>query len=629
MEKTPGYAGCELWVDLARKTATKHPLRKDLRGCIGGAGYAVRCLLEHQPPRLDPFHPESLLLFATGPLTDSRVPGGGSLEICCTSPLTGAWGESRMGCDAGIALRKAGVDVLVVTGAAAEPCVLFLDDGKVSFLSGAALLGKTTLEKERLVAEMVEDPSLLVLSIGPAGENLVRFASVMHRHRAAGRIGVGAVMGAKKLLALAVRGTGTVPLADPEAFLETTRRVHEKVLQHPMAKEFRRAGTMGGYVWSDASGDLPTKNWRSNSWGKGEAIFRHFMEENLVASRGCYRGCTLQCGRRVTVASGPFATPEHDGGEYESVAAFTAFVTNENVDAAVHASWLCNELGVDTISAGGAAAFLMECVERGISLPEDAQSLGLAWGNGAALAPLVRKIAFREGVGDLVADGVRTAAERLGRPEALAWAVVGKGLEGPAHDPRGGKVLALTYGTNPRGMCHIHPVEAKAWDGDKLDFGLQRFGLPDPEGISPWEERGKGLAARLLQDAGTLPEVLCTCKFYMYAGMTLDDYAAMLAAATGWDVSGEELLETGERIFTLQRLFNRREGFATGDDALHPRVRAMPEFGRYADDPRCAVADYEEMLWEYYAARGWDPETGIPTAETLRRLGLPSDLAGG
>ncbi len=616
-KKVYGYGGSELWVDLSRGSAERRPLREDLRKYCGGAAYAARIIYDSWVPGGDPLGEENLLIFAAGPLTDPRVPGGGSLEICFVSPLTELWGESRIGGEAGFSLRRAGIDFLVVTGKASEPTVLVIENGDVRLEACPELSGELCSRKEELLQEHLGPKPFDILSIGPGGENQVLYSTVMHKHRAAGRCGGGAVMGSKNLLALALRGTGTVPLADEKAFLGACREGHKAVVASPGTPEFRKWGTMGGYPYSDASGDLPTKNWKSNSWGKGQEIFDHYYGTNFQRPHGCYRGCTVQCGRILQVSEGPWKTPSHEGGEYESIAAFTAFCTNEDVDAAVHASWLCNEYGIDTISAGASLAFLMECSEKGL-LPEEDRC---AWGDSLVFPEMLRKIALREGVGDLLAQGVRRMAEKLGEA-SLEGAIHVKGLEGPAHDPRSGKSLGLSYATGNRGMCHIHPVEAKGWDADKQDFGLLPYGLPAPEEVAPWDEEGKGEAVKLLQDAGNLPEILCTCKFYQYVGVTPEHYAAMLRGSTGWDITGEELLEISERGINLQRLFNLRQGMTAEADELPSRIRSLPEFGRYAQEERCVIRDLSGMLREYYAARGWDEAEGIPLEETLQRLGL-------
>jgi aldehyde:ferredoxin oxidoreductase len=321
------------------------------------------------------------------------------------------------------------------------------------------------------------------------------------------------------------------------------------------------------------------------------------------------------------VTEGVYQTPEHGGAEYESISCFTAYVLNEDVDAAVHSTWLCNEQGIDTITAGAMIAFAMECYEKGLISKEDTGGMELVWGNAATLPRMVMMMAEREGLGELLAEGVRRAAEMLGGG-AGEFAVHVKGLEGPAHDPRSGKALAIAYGTASRGMCHIHPVEAMAWDKGKMDFGLMKYGLPDPDSVGRYDERAKGEALRLLQDGLILPDVLGICKFFMYAGITIDHLATMLTALTGEAIDGHELLAVGERVANLQRIFNYREGLSKEDDMLPTRVQAIPIMGKYKSKPDCTVKDYQSMLADYYRARGWDPETGAPKKTKLKELRL-------
>lgn len=615
-----GYAGKMLRVDLSQKIFSTEVLEENLlRKYIGGVGIGARLLYDEIPGGTDPLSEGNKMLIATGPLTLMQVPGGGSIELCFKSPLTGVWGEARLGSDYGFAMKEAGYDFIMLEGVSASPVYVVIDNGEVFFHEADLLKGLLVLEKERRIREELNENDYQVLTIGPAGENLVPFATVMNGHRAAGRCGAGAVMGSKNLLALAVKGNKPVPLFDREVFLEKIRRAHKIVKSDPATPFFTSRGTMGGLEHSDRSGDFPTKNWASNSWGKGEDISNHFFSRNQIREKGCYTGCPARCGRKVHVPEGRFRTPVHDGGEYESIAAFTAFIMNEDVDAAVNASYLCNEYGLDTISTGAVIGFFMDCREKGL-LQDLEEERALTWGNREILPVLVKKIAAREGVGDLMARGVKAASEIIGeasRPLAIHC----KGLEGPAHDPRSGKCLALAYGTGNRGMCHIHPVEAKAYDSEKIDFGLQSVGLPDPVLVDRWAEKGKGTIVKILQDGCVVPDIIGTCKFYMYMGIDLEIYADLISAITGWYISERDLLLAGERVNNLQRLFNVREGVTRRDDLLPERVLRRPLFGDYSSEEECVVRNYEAMLDEYYIARGWN-EAGIPEAAKIRELGI-------
>ncbi|MGA2080042.1 MAG: aldehyde ferredoxin oxidoreductase family protein [Holophaga sp.] len=622
-EEMIGSTGRQLRVWLDRREYRVEALDPErLHKYLGGTGYACRLLYDELAPGVDPLGPLNKVVFATGPLCSNTVPGGGSVELCFKSPLTGAWGESRAGSDFGPDLRRAGFDHLIVEGRSEEPVCLVVQDGRVEFRPAGQLLGLTVGEKIARIGAELPEGRFTIGAIGPAGERRVKFASVMFGDRAAGRCGAGAVLGAKNLLAVAVGGTGKVEPGDQEALKAALRHAMATLKEHPATAAFRAHGTMGDYTGNDEKGDFPTRNWQANSWGKGVELFDRYEAENFVKPYPCYRGCPISCARKAQVAQGPYQTPVHGGAEYETMACFTAYVLNEDVDAAVHCGWLCNQMGLDTISTGAVIAFAMECFENGLFTQEQLGGLDLTWGNAAVLPTLVRMIAHREGIGDLLADGVRLAAQRIGRG-AEAFAVHVKGLEGPAHDGRSGKALALSYGTGNRGMCHIHPVEAMAWDAGKMDWGLQKYGLPDPNQVDRWSEAGKAPAVKLLQDGLSLPDILCTCKFFMYAGITVDHWAELLSALTGRPYTGEDLLAVAERTCTLQRLFNLREGLTAADDQIPERAKAVPASGRYQGEAACAVLDFDAMLRDYYRVRGWDPDTGVPLETTLERLQIP------
>lgn len=622
MSRLDGYAGKILHIDLTVGTWSLEAFaEEDARLYLGGAGLAAKILYSGMPPGADPLGPENLIVFATGPLTGTGAPGSGSIDLCFRSPLTGVWAESRSGSDFGGTLRKAGFDILVVSGVSGKPVCLVIDGSDISLQGADDLAGLPVSERVSLLkGGLGTDFETAV--IGPAGENSVRCATVMFGNgsRAAGRSGGGAVMGAKNLLAVAVRGKGAVPVADEEAFRETVKRVTKRIVDDPSNAVWAKEGTTGELARADKAGDWPTKNWAANSWGKGPELFQHFQAKNFIEARGCYTGCVLRCGRVAQVAEGPWKTPVHEGCEYETMSTFTSYLLNSDVDAAVHASWLCNEMGIDTISAGSAIAFAMDCFEHGLLEAPDNGGRKLDWGDMEGALDLLGRIVRREGLGDLLAEGVREAAKHIG-DGAERMAVHVKGLEGPAHDPRSGKALGLSYGVGNTGMNHIHPIEGMAWDAGKADFGLLPYGLPDPGDIGRWDEPGKGEAVKILHDFGMLPDMLGFCKFYAYAGVTVDDMAEMMTALTGNAVTGKELLKAGSRVYTLQRLFNLREGMTRADDALPEKVLRQPAFGYYSDTPECVTACFGEMLDEYYAARGWDCE-GRPTKETLDFLGL-------
>jgi len=622
MDSLYGYFGKQLRVSLDSKEILKENIGASiLRKYLGGVGYAARALYDEIPKVINPLFPENKLMFITSPLTANRIPGGGSIMLCFKSPLTNAWGESRCGGDFGPNLKSAGYDALIIEGKSDLPVFLVINDDRVFIRPAKHLIGKKITEKIKIIRDELKDPKISVMCIGPAGENLVKIATLMFEHRAAGRCGAGAVMGSKNLIGVAVKGSHKTPIAQPEKLTEEIKICLKILRENDFTANLKKHGTTGDMAANDAAGDLPTKNWHSNSWGKAEQIYDQFFNKHLVKNHGCYTGCPIACGRISEVREGRFKTPIHEGSEYESLSAFTAFVFNENIEAAIHSTYLCNEFGIDTISAGAVIAFAMECYENGVLKKEDVGGIDLSWGNPVVLPELVRMISLREGIGDMLSEGVKIASERLGGGSEK-YAIHVKGLEGPAHDPRSGKMLSVAYGTANRGMCHIHPLEGMAYDSGKIDWGLMKYGVPDPNTIDRWDEKGKGKIVKILQDALILPDILNTCKFFMYAGIHIDHLAELLSAATGWKIGVHELLKVGERVINLQRLFNMREGFRREDDLLPQRIKQKPAFGFYKNEDRCAIKNFESMLDEYYTARGWDTETGIPLKEKLLELEL-------
>jgi aldehyde:ferredoxin oxidoreductase len=617
-----GYFGKQLRISLDTGEASTEEIDPEvLKEYLGGVGYGARVLYDEIEKGIDPLSPDNKIIFATSPLTANNIPGGGSIMLCFKSPLTRVWGESRCGGDIGPDLRRAGFDALIIEGKAAEPVFLAINDDDVSLRPAGHMVGKKVTEKTAIIRDALNDPKISVMCIGPAGEKLVKIATVMLEHRAAGRCGAGAVMGSKNLMGIAVKGSRQAKVANPDKMKTAIKNAMNIIRESETAAGFKEHGTPGDMGPNDAAGDWPTKNWHSNSWGKGEELYDKFFEQHLVKNNGCYRGCPIACGRIAGVKAGKFQTPAHEGSEYESLSAFTAFVLNENIEAAIHSTYLCNEYGIDTISAGALIAFAMECYENGILTKEDIADMDLSWGNPDVLPELVRMISLREGIGDILAEGVKVASEKIGKGSE-AFAIHGKGLEAPAHDPRSGKALAVTYGTASRGLCHIQPLEGMAYDSGKLDWGLTEYGIPDPNSIERWDEKGKGQIVKVLQDGLVLPDILNTCKFFMYAGITLGNLAELLSASTGWNITGRDLLKVGERVLNLQRLFNMREGLSRKDDILPERIKQQPAFGFYEKEDQCAIKDFEGMLDEYYAARRWDIKTGMPSKEKLRELGL-------
>ncbi len=624
--KLYGYAGKALRVNLSRGKVIEEELKPDLlKLYLGGTGYAARVLWNELEKGIDPLSPENLLIACTGPLTGTLTPSSGSVEFCFKSPLTGIFGQSRAGGKFGPKLKYAGYDFLIIEGAAEKPVYLNIYDGDVEIRDASHLWGKTVHEASRILLDEVGNPDASIACIGPGGERLIRFASIMvDFDRAAGRCGGGAVMGSKKLKAIVVDGCRGVEAARPEEFYEAAMEAL-RALGVRSSESLGRYGTLGGLLGLNESGALPTKNFQTCYYERAERFSgEELARRYLLKRRACF-SCPIGCGRYVWVPGGDYSTPPHEGAEYETIDMLGVQSMLGDLRPAIRMGYLCNVYGIDTISAGSAIAFAIEAFERGLISEEDTGGIRLSWGDAEACLALLEMIIERRGLGDLLAEGVRRAAEKIGRG-AEEFACHGKGLEIPAHDTRGtSKSLAIQYAIgNPRGACHIEPVWSPLWDFSGLDLGLREFGLPWPP-PSRFEETGvrRGEACRIVWLYGELASILGVCRFALQAeegkSLNLRRLSTLTSALTGWSLKPEDLLLASERVYNLKRCFNVREGVSRRDDRLPRRMldplRTGPTKGQ-------RVERLDAMLDEVYEALGWDKATGKPTREKLKQLGL-------
>jgi aldehyde:ferredoxin oxidoreductase len=618
-----GYVGKILRVDLTNWTVEKEDTREDIaKLLLGGNGYAAKVLWEELKPKIDPLSPENKIILMTGPLTGTGAPGSGFWEACFKSPLTGIWGESACGGWWGPMLKFAGFDGIILQGASKDPVYLWIHDEDVEIKSAEGIWGKTVPETEEAVRGEIGVPQARVLSIGPAGEKLVRFAGIaVDYERYAGRKGGGAILGSKKVKAIAVYGEGEIEIAKPKEWENALRESEEAVKKSLAAGGGYVNGTIGTYDVCNEMGDLPTKYGETGHWDEVADLYYKFSSKYLIKNRACF-GCMQACGRVSQVKEGPFATPVYGGPEYETTAGFTAFMLQRDIEPVIKANYLCNIYGLDTISTSHVIAFAMICYEKGLITKKDTDGLEVKFGDPNVMIELIEKIAHREGFGDLLAEGVRRVAERI-EGDAIKIALHVKGLEMPYHDPRAGKTQAIAYGVSNTGMDHIHPHETLDVECYGADLGLIPFGLPDPKTIDRFsEDLSKARIAKLVMDYGTIADALVVCKFHQYVNLGPDKYAKLLSCATGWDISGEKLLEIGDRIFNLARAFNVREGIRRKDDVLPPRIMQPATTG---STKGVGITNYESMLNEFYKLEEWD-ENGIPNPEKLKRLGL-NDVA--
>ena len=619
-----GYSGRLLRVDLSSGASRVESLDETkARRYLGGRGLGARILVDEVPAGCDPMGPENRLVLAMGPLAGTFAPGSGRYAIVAKSPATGGFGEAYTGGFIAHELKYAGYDGVVVQGKAAEPVYLSIRNDKVEIRPASHLAGRPTLEVEHKIRDETGDLETRIVSVGVAGEKGVRFACVMNdTDRAAGRTGMGAVMGSKNLKAIAIRGTGRVALADPKAFRENALSDLAKIRKHPwLGDSAGRLGTAGGVEGLSNDGILPTRNWDNGTWQFANRISGTAMANTILLGHRACQACPVGCTRVVRVADGPFGgvRPEYGGPEYETVAAFGSLCENRNLEAIALLSQKCNAYGLDTISAGSVIAFAMECFEKGL-LTEKEIGFRLEWGDAAAMVKLLDMIARREGIGDLLAEGTKRAAAKLG---ATSLAVEVKGLELGMHEARGKKGLGLSYATAPRGADHMEGFHDPAISGPNA---WPEIGVVEP--MSRFTLEGKPKAVRQAEDYNSFVNSIPICSFMSLtiAGLhNTDEITGMIAAATGWkDLTIEEEVAIGERAYNLARAFTVRESGGRADDRLPAKLAKSLADGA-SKDQIITDQDLKAALAEYYKLRGWDG-SGAPTAAKLKELGI-EDMA--
>lgn len=608
------YAGKLLRLDLTSGVHHVEPIDEvDVSRFLLGSGLAAKIFYEEMDPGLDPLDPASPLLAFNGLLTGTFSPTGCRSSWCGRSPLTGIWNESNMGGHWGAELRFAGFDGLIITGRSAEPVYAWIHDGQVEVRSAAHLWGLDHYETfEQLRAET--DPKAQLTSIGLAGENLVRFAGIMQggqpHARTAGRGGMGAVMGSKNLKAIVVRGTERPQYPDPKAFRSFVKETNSFIQDNSVGMS--KLGTAGGVPATELTGDLPLKNWTLGSWKEQAArISGQRMIETIFERHTHCFACPIGCGKTAKIDEGPYAGVHGHWPEYETLAGFGGNCQCDDVEAITFMNDLCNRYGLDTISTSSAIAFTMEAYEKGLVSQEETGGLDLTWGNAEAMIGAVHAIARREGLGALLADGVRAAAARLG-PEAEAFAIHVKGMELPYHDPRAFLSMSANYATASRGGCHLEALSY--WAG----YGVRIEGWFDPAEFDPHDSSGKGQMAADFQNYVAVYNPLGICKFIIKGLIGPQHVADLVNTAMDWNWTAGDLLQTGERLFDLKRLINLRFGITRADDTLPLRLLTEP---RPSGGAQGVLPDMDLIMEEYYQARDWTPE-GAPSPERLVALGL-------
>lgn len=606
-----GYGGKLLKVNLSTKTFEIEKLEEDVaRKFLGGAGLAGK-LLQDMDWQVDSFDPKNRLVFTVGPLEGTSAPCCCRYVVASKSPLTGLWGEAHAAGFWGSELKLAGWDGIIIDGRAENPVYLWINNDVVEIQDARSLWGKDTYETEEILRQK-HDRMVRVACIGPAGEKLSRIAGVFNGGRAAARSGLGAVMGSKGLKAIAVRGTGRVSLAREGEFRELVKELNKIIMAAPARTALLKYGTNSAMAALSEAGDVPIKNFTQGEWSEGfNKLSGPAVTEAILTGASHCKFCPIGCGRKIEVKKGPYAGLSGPGPEYETIAAFGSLCLNDNIEAIAKANDLCNRYGLDTISTGMTVAFAMECFERGIITKEDADGLDLNWGNHLAIVELVNKIGKREGIGDILADGSKRAAEKLGGgSEEFAMHI--KGLELPLHDPRAFASWAVAYATASRGGCHIQAPTY--W----IERGVTFYDLGFLEKLERFTSEGKAKFAKVFQDFCETIESMVICKFSLYGNLRSPHMLKLISLSTGWDIDLDEFLKIGERSLNLKRMINVKLGVSRRDDTLPKRILSLQLMD---GGTQGHIPDLETMLSEYYQLRGWSQD-GIPNTEKLEELSL-------
>jgi len=608
-----GYHKKILRVDLTRRSVEVQELEDSfLQSYVGGAGIGARLLYDETTAATDPLGPENVLIAMTGPFTDSRVPSSSRHHVMARSPLTGLLGESNVGGSWAVHFKKTGYDGIVVTGKADAPVYLWIHDGGAEIRDARPVMGKDSLESAEWLKGQTTDKASAAV-IGPAGERMVRIAGIPHVGtivRQAARCGLGAVMGSKNLKAIAAYGTKKALQAREEELKEQMKTVLPHVRK--ATETFGKYGTSGGVENYEKLGNFPLQNWRGSRWADAVKISGVTMHDTILKGRTACLQCPIACGRHISIGEGPYGPLDGEGPEYETLGTMGGECLVDDLAAICKANDLCNRFGLDTMSTGSVIAFAMEAFERGLITTADTDGIELRWGSGEALVEMTRKIGLRQGIGELMGEGVMRMARALGRG-AEEFAVHVKGLEPSAHDPRRFWTQALSYGTAARGACHnaswSHPYE--------LALSMSEFGINEPH--PSYRREGTAEVTVKLQNYQCLGDALIICRFTQVGkAVTATNIVDWYNMITGREADIGEMMAVGERIFNLKRLFNTRLGVSRKDDFLPPRFLTL---NRKGEGITTQLPPMGQLLADYYEYRGWSEE-GLAMPEKLRQMGL-------
>ena len=610
-----GYNGKILRVNLSNNSITTEEIDGTFcRKYLGGAGFVAYYLLKELKSHIDPLGPDNKLVFATGPLTGIKLSGSARHCVGAKSPLSNTIAKAEAGEFWGVELKYAGFDAVIVEGKAEKPVYISIIDGQVAINDASHLWGKNTKETQEIIRAELKDARVRVALIGLGGEKLVKYACIMHGlFDSAGRGGLGAVMGSKNLKAIAVRGHNPPPIKSPERVKEFREWLTANIEKVKMFQDLGSGAYMAPY---EASGNLPVRNFRDGLFPNAAAIEGKTIKETIrTGMDGCF-GCIVRCKKVVKVTDPYPVDPAYGGPEYETLAALGSNCGIDDLKAICKGNELCNAYSLDTISTGLCISFAMECFEKGIITTKDTGGLEIRFGDAGVMLKLIEMIAFRNGFGDVLADGTAVAAKKIGK-SAGEYAMQVKGVELALHEPRLKAGLGLGYMVNPNGADHCMNIHDTLFAKDPQMKDLHALGIL--EGVPPEEMSPRKVTLfKAMQFLRLLGDCLPVCMILPYSYRQLAD---LTSAVTGWDVDIPELTRTADRILTMMRLFNIREGFTAADDKLPARF-FQPKTDGYLAQAKPDAAKFERAKRYYYSLMGWDKQTGVPTPETIEDLGI-------
>ena len=623
-----GYMGKMLFVNLTNRKTDEEELTDELaRKYIGGYGIGARIMMERMKPGADPLGPDNIFGVGTGPLTLSGTISTCRYTTMGKSPLTGYWGDANSGGNFANALKASGYDFAFFEGKAEHPIYLLIKGGKAEVKDARHLWGKDTVKTEEIIRQDNGDPNLKIACIGTAGEKCSRIAAVMNDSgRAAARSGLGAVMGSKNLKAIACGGIQKSEIFDKGKVESFVKELGREMKTNPsgMFQVLSKFGTPGAVVMHLAQHATPIKNWGGNNIedfpeAKWTPVGWEGMEKYVTKKYAC-TGCPIACGHWMKVDTGKYKVEKGHKPEYETLAMFGPNCMNANMESIIYANELCNLYGFDTISAGGVVAFAIECYENGVLTNKDTDGLELTWGNTDAMISLLKKMGRREGIGDLLAEGAKVAAAKIGRgAEQFAMHVGGELV--PAHDPREAPGWGATYVSDPTPGRHTRGGTQFAEGGMANPVTMKLLGLPAK--MEKYNPKDKGKAHAVLAGWQHLINTSGTCLFAA-DGLNFP-FMGLMNAITGWELTVEEIIKTGQRISTLLHAFNLREGFKPGEFKMPPRISGNPplKVGLLKD----ITIDFEDLKRQYYEAMGFDTKTGAIRKDRIEALGLQDILS--